>query len=791
MKFSEQWLREWVNPPVDTDALADQLTMAGLEVEGVESCCPDFSGVIVASVESIADHPNADRLKVCQVDCGEKQLLNIVCGAPNVDIGMKYPLAQIGARLPGDKIIAATELKGVHSEGMLCSAMELGLEEEAEGLLELPETAETGTDIHDCLALNDKSIELALTPNRGDCLSVAGVAREVAVLNQCEFSAPDIPAIKNTTKQNRKVHLAAAEACPRYVGRIISEVNVNSPSPLWMVEKLRRSGIRSISAVVDITNYILLEMGQPMHAFDNAKLNGTVTVRYASANEKLVLLDGTECELSDNTLVIADDNAALAMAGIMGGFESAVIEGSNEIFLESAFFTPRAIIGRARQYGLRTDSSHRFERGVDPALQRQAVERATGLILDICGGKAGEIIEVCEEAYLPESKAVLLRRDQIKRVLGIEVTDETITGMLNRLGMEVSLEGQQWKVIPPSHRFDIEIEADLIEEIARIYGYDVMPTHLPLAHLQMQRSDSNGRLIRKLRNLLVHRGYQEAITYSFVDPDMQKELAPGEEVMTLTNPIAPELSVMRASHWPGLVKALQYNLKRQQQRIRLFETGLVFKLNEKLSQDPFISGITYGNYYNNQWDIPYNSCNLYDIKADVEAIFQVAGLHSDMEYRAAKHTALHPGQSVEAFIGDQILGIFGLLHPRILKEFNLPGDTYLFEININLLSNDSVAKYKRLSRFPSIRRDMALVVADEIPVSEIMMCIGEVAPDELSNLELFDVYHGEGIEKGKKSLALGLTFQRSSSTLIDEEAEAIQQRILESLKDKFSAKLRE
>jgi phenylalanyl-tRNA synthetase beta chain len=791
MKFSEQWLREWVNPPVDTDALADQLTMAGLEVEGIESCCPDFSGVVVARIDSIADHPDAGRLKVCQVDCGEKQSLNIVCGAPNVDIGMKYPLARVGARLPDDKVIAATELKGVYSEGMLCSVMELGLAEEAEGLLELPGTVETGTDIHDCLALNDKSIELALTPNRGDCLSIAGVAREVAVINQCEFSAPDIPAIEATTKQTRKAHLAAAEACPRYVGRIISDVDVNSPSPLWMTEKLRRSGIRSINAVVDITNYILLELGQPMHAFDNEKLNGTVTVRFASANEKLVLLDGTECELSDNTLVIADDNVALAMAGIMGGFESAVIEDSSEIFLESAFFTPQAIIGRARQYGLRTDSSHRFERGVDPGLQRRAVERATGLILDICGGKAGEIIEACEKAYLPESKAVILRRDQIQRVLGIDVTDDTVTGMLQRLGMEVTLDGQQWKVTPPSHRFDIEIEADLIEEIARIYGYDVMPTHLPLAHLQMQRSDSNGRLIRKLRNLLIHRGYQEAITYSFVDPDMQKELAPGEEVMTLTNPIAPELSVMRASHWPGLVKALQYNLKRQQQRVRLFETGLVFKLNGKLSQDPVISGIIHGICFPNQWDISYNSSNLYDIKADVEALFQAVGLHSDIEFRPATHAALHPGQSAEASIGDQFAGVFGALHPRLLKQFDLPENVYVFEFNINSLLNDNIPKYKRLSRFPSIRRDMALVVADEIPVAEIMRCIGDIAPDELSNLELFDVYHGEGIEKGKKSLALGLTFQRSSSTLIDEEAEAIQSRILESLKNKFGAKLRE
>ncbi|MEE8321951.1 MAG: phenylalanine--tRNA ligase subunit beta [Gammaproteobacteria bacterium] len=791
MKFSEQWLREWVNPPVDTDTLANQLTMGGLEVEGIESCCPDFSGVVVACIDSIADHPDADRLKVCQVDCGEKQLLNIVCGASNVDVGMKFPLARIGARLPGDKVIAATKLKGVHSEGMLCSAMELGLAEEAEGLLELPETAETGTDIHDCLSLNDKSIELALTPNRGDCLSIAGVAREVAVLNQCEFSAPDIPAIDATTKQTRKVHLAAAEACPRYVGRIISDVDVNSPSPLWLTEKLRRSGIRSINAVVDITNYILLELGQPMHAFDNQKLNGTVTVRFASANEKLVLLDGTDCELSENTLVIADDSAALAMAGIMGGFESAVIEDSREIFLESAFFTPQAIIGRARQYGLRTDSSHRFERGVDPGLQRRAVERATGLILAICGGKAGEIIEACEESCLPESKAVILRRDQIQRVLGIDVTDDTVTGMLQRLGMEVTLEGQYWKVTPPSHRFDIEIEADLIEEIARIYGYDVMPAHLPLTHLQMQRSDSSGRLIRKLRNLLIHRGYQEAITYSFVDPDMQKELAPGEEVMTLTNPIAPELSVMRVSHWPGLMKALQYNLKRQQQRVRLFETGLVFKLNGKLSQAPVISGITYGNYYNNQWDIPYNSSNLYDIKADTEALFQAAGLRSDIEYRAATHAALHPGQSAEVYIGAQFAGIFGALHPRLAKKFDLPDGVYVFEFNIKSLLIDSVPKYKRLSRFPSIRRDMALVVADEIPVAEIMKCIGDIAPDELSNLELFDVYHGEGIEKGKKSLALGLTFQRSSSTLIDEEAEVILCRILESLKNKFGGKLRE
>ena len=791
MKFSEQWLREWVNPPVDTGTLADQLTMTGLEVEGIEPCCADFSDVVVARIVSVVDHPNAERLKVCQVDCGEKQLLAIVCGAGNVRPGMKAPLARIGARLPDNTVISATKLKGVPSGGMLCSARELGLGEEADGLLVLPDSAEVGTDIHDCLFLHDRIIELGLTPNRGDCLSIAGVAREVAVINQCDLTEPVIPAIEPTTGQSKSVHLAAPKACPRYVGRVITDVDVTVPTPLWMTEKLRRSGVRSINAVVDITNFVMLELGQPMHAFDNQKLNGTITVRFASGNEKLRLLDESECELNEETLVIADDRAALAMAGIMGGLESAVTAESRDIFLESAFFTPGAIISRARYYGLHTDSSHRFERGVDPAIQRRAMERATGLILDICGGAAGAVTEGSEESCLPGTKTVLLRRHQIRRVLGIDVPDAVVTGMLQRMDMVVSPVGQGWEVIPPSRRFDIEIETDLIEEIARIYGYDVMPTHLPRTHLKMHRSGANGQRLRKLRNLLVNRGYQEAITYSFVDPDLQKELAPGQQVMTLSNPIAPELSVMRTSLWPGLVKALQYNLKRQQQRVRLFETGLVFKLDGMLNQVPAIGGIIYGNNFPNQFDIPYSSCNLYDMKADTEALFQALGEQSALSFRAASHTALHPGQSAAVYIKDQLAGVFGALHPRLLLRLDLPENVYVFEFYVEILSREGVPKYKRLSKFPSIRRDIAIVVANDIPVAEISRCIHDIAPDELINLELFDVYHGEGIEKGKKSLAFSLTFQRSSSTLIDGEVEAIMSRILEGLDHEFGGKLRE
>ncbi|MEE9551988.1 MAG: phenylalanine--tRNA ligase subunit beta, partial [Gammaproteobacteria bacterium] len=618
MKISEQWLREWVDPAVDTDQLAEQLTMAGMEVEDVYQFNIEFTDVVVAKVESIDPHPDADRLKICKVNDGSKKMPTIVCGADNVKTGMHVPLARINANLPGDKTITATKLKGVMSEGMLCSAMELGLADEAEGILELPVESKPGQLLSELLYVKDAVIDLSLTPNRGDCLSIAGIAREVAVLNKCDLNSTTVEPVKVDCDDKRKIKLDAPEACAHYVGRVIKDVDAFRPTPLWIIEKLSRCGLRSINITVDITNYVMLELGQPMHAFDNDKLNGAITIRYAKAKAKLVLLDDQECELSDKTLVIADDNQTLAMAGVMGGLDSAVTKTSRNIFLESAYFNPQTILGQARRYGLHSDSSHRFERGVDYELQGRAIERASQLIIEICGGIAGPVVEESAEQYLPSNKIITLRATQIKRVLGIDIAPDEITRILQDLGMHVLTENDNWQVTAPSYRFDIAIEADLIEEIARIYGYNNIPDQALVTTLRFQPEHDEQDQLRKMCEYLVHRGYQEAITYSFVDAKLQALLDPESQALRLNNPIAAEMSVMRTSLWPGLLQVLIYNLNRQQQRVRLFETGLVFCNKKDITQVPTFCGMIYGNIYDKQWDIKDTSSDIFDIKGDVE-----------------------------------------------------------------------------------------------------------------------------------------------------------------------------
>ncbi len=791
MHISEQWLREWVDVDCDTQQLTEQLTMAGLEVEGIEPAAPEFSGVITAKVESVEKHPDADKLKVCQVATGSGKNLNIVCGASNVRAGLCVALAPVGAVLPGDVTIKASELKGVLSEGMLCSAQELGLAEESDGLMELPDDLVLGEELRDVLSLDDQIIELSLTPNRGDCLCISGVAREVAVINDSEFKPQQSEAPEQTSEQSREVVINEPAACPRYVGQVIENVDVSKPTPLWLTEKLRRCGLRSINPVVDITNFVMLELGQPLHAFDNDKLQGSVCVRYASSGEKLELLDGQECELTTDTLTIADDNGALAMAGIMGGQASAVVAKTNNIFLESAFFDPHAILGKARKYGLHTDSSHRFERGVDFEIQKQAIDRAAQLIVDLCGGKPGPVIEKLSGDDLPELKQVSLRRGQIERLLGISLADEDILGIFTRLGMQIEVNDEGWLVTAPSFRFDIEIEADLIEEIARIYGYNNIKRQLPLAHLQMHKDNELQVHIKKMRQLLVDRGYQEAITYSFVDAKIQEILNPDIEALPLANPIASELSVMRTSLLPGLVGALLYNQKRQQARIRLFETGLIFKNSKELSQIPAIAGIISGNINENQWDIKDRSCDLFDLKKDIEALFELNGYKIDVNFSPIHHSALHPGQSAKIVHENQQLGFIGALHPSVQKKLGLTKEAFVFEIELENISKHITAKYQKISKFPSVQRDISITVAEEISIAEIMDLIGKTTPDVLYNLELFDVYRGEAIDLGKKSLALGLTFQRTSSTLTDDEVESAVGSILEGLRKEFGASLRE
>jgi phenylalanyl-tRNA synthetase beta chain len=792
MKVTEHWLREWVDPPLDIRQLAEQLTMAGLEVETVEKCVPDFSGVVVARVKSITAHPDSEKLHVCVIEDGGGKV-TVVSAAGNLKAGMQVPFARAGAQLHGGKKISSATIKGVASAGMLCSAQDLGLAESAECVLELPQDTRPGSDIASLLPADDNIMDIAITPNRGDCLSIAGIARELAVLNHCHLRPPEIPVIPAVNKAQRSVRLDAPEACPHYVGRRIEAVDVSRPAPLWMTTRLHRCGIRSINAIVDITNYVMLELGQPMHAFADEYLQGTIHVRHASDGELLVLLDGKECPLDKNVLVIADDQQVLALAGVMGGLHSAVTTGSRAIFLESAWFTPQAIIGHARRLGLHTDSFYRFERGVDFTLQRKAVERATRLICDICGGKPGPIIEETTPAYLPVTRQIRLHDMDIKRLLGLTIKPDEVTRILRALGMQVVDGARGWLAVPPPWRSDISITADLCEEIARVHGYGRIPEHAPQISMQFHTVENFSSRVERISTVLVNRGYQEAITYSFVDNKLQDLINPDVACLKLTNPISADLAVMRTSLWPGLLQVLQYNIKRQQERIRLFEAGLVFSsLEGDILQTPMLGGVTYGNPYEIQWDKKDIACDYFDIKGDVEAILQSGGMElEDIHFKTTRHHALHPGLSAEIFFENQAIGWVGALHPALQLALDIPKQAYLFELHVNSISRQLPTRYKKISKYPVVKRDLAVVVSVDISVEKVMHCIKDTVPDMLINLELFDVYQGEGIDLGKKSLALGLTFQRSSSTLIDEEVEVGMGKILSRLQNELGGTLRE
>ena len=644
MKISEQWLREWVNPPLSTTELAAQLTMAGLEVEGVEPVAPASAGVVVGEVVSIAPHPNADQLKICQVNVGDTQPLTIVCGASNVRVGMRAPLAIVGAELPNGMVIKQAKLRGVESHGMLCSATELGLSEGASGLLELPADTRIGEDVYEYLRLDDVSIELSLTPNRGDCLSVAGIARELSALNNIPINIKQIQYVKEIISSKIEVKVTVPADCPRYLGRVLKGINRAAKTPLWMQERLRRSGVRSISPVVDITNYVLLELGQPMHAFDLAKLHGGIQVRHATPGEAITLLDGQRINLTPGTLVIADQHQALALAGIMGGLDAAISDGTDDLFLESAFFAPRLLAGRARSYGLHTDSSFRFERGVDPELPRLAMERATQLLLEVVGGQPGPIIEVVSPQHLPARQPIVLRKARLQQLLGIDIPADQTADILQRLGLQPTAHPAGWQVIPPSYRFDIAIEADLIEEIARVYGYNRLPTAQAQVTLSMRPQSETRLALNSLRQVLVDRGYQEIVTYSFVAPKLQQLLDPLRTPIALANPISSDMAVMRTTLWCGLIQTLIYNQNRQQTRLRLFESGLNFiKQDTDIIQEKYIAGLVMGDAYPKQWGLPARSVDFYDVKADIEALTALGGKPAAFDYTAQRHPALHPG----------------------------------------------------------------------------------------------------------------------------------------------------
>ncbi|MCF6211985.1 MAG: phenylalanine--tRNA ligase subunit beta [Gammaproteobacteria bacterium] len=792
MKFSEYWLREWVNPDIGSDELAQLLTLAGLEVEAVEPVAGEFTNTIVGQVTAIAAHPDADKLNVCAVDVGQDEPLQIVCGASNVVVGMKAAVALVGARLPGGMKIKEAKLRGVPSFGMLCSEAELGLAESADGLMALPADAPVGTDIRQYLHLDDNTFELGLTPNRGDCLSIAGVAREVGVVARTEVTAKLVSAIEAAVETTFPLQVEAGKDCPRYVGRVIEGIDPAAVTPLWMQEALRRSGLRSLGPVVDVTNFVLLELGQPMHAFDLDRLDGGLSVRHATAGEKITLLDGQEIALEVGTLVIADGRGAQALAGIMGGQGSAVSDATRNIFLESAFFNPQCVAGRARGYGLHTDSSHRFERGVDPQLQRMALERATALLLKIVGGQAGPVSEVVHAEHLPQQAAILLRRQRIRRILGAEVPDTEVEDILSRLGMTLTAAEEGWDVLPPSFRFDMEIEVDLIEEIARIHGYESLPSSCPQATAIMQPQPEGRVPVTRLQQILVDRGYQEAITYSFVEPGLLKALDPHANPVRLSNPISEDMSVMRTSLWPGLVKTLAYNLNRQQSGARLFEIGLRFvRQGNELSQEKCVAGLVSGPLCPEQWGEPARSVDFYDLKGDLEALLDTTGALGDFRFVSESHPALHPGQSARILRDGQEVGWIGAIHPAIEKEIGINQRAFVFELHLSCFDQAAVPHFTPVSRYPAIRRDLALLIDRRITAAALEEVVRENADLTLKSFHLFDVYEGEGIDSGRKSIAFGLTFQDQSRTLIDSDIDRALSRILSALTDKLGATLRE
>ncbi|MDH0640559.1 phenylalanine--tRNA ligase subunit beta [Pseudomonas sp. GD03860] len=790
MKFSEKWLRGWVNPQVSRDELVARLSMAGLEVDSVTPAAGQFSGIVVGEVLSTEQHPDADKLRVCQVSNGS-ETFQVVCGAPNVRPGLKIPFAMIGAELPGDFKIKKAKLRGVESNGMLCSAAELQISEENDGLLELAADAPVGEDIRVYLDLDDASIEVDLTPNRGDCLSLAGLAREVGALYAEPVTRPQVPAVAAVHDEVRPVEVLAPAACPRYLGRVIRNVDLSRPTPLWMVERLRRADVRSIDAAVDITNYVMLELGQPLHAFDLAEINGGIRVRMAEEGEKLVLLDGQEVALRSDTLVIADHTRALAIAGVMGGEHSGVSATTRDIFLESAFFEPISVAGKARSYGLHTDASHRYERGVDSQLAREAMERATGLLLEIVGGEAGPVIETVSEQHLPKIAPVTLRSERINQMLGMDMDTAEVERLLNALGLKTSGEAGQWQVEVPSHRFDISLEVDLIEELARLYGYNRLPVRCPRARLAPQaKAEARGEL-PALRRLLVARGYQEAITYSFIDPKLFELFSPGVEPLLLANPISSDMAAMRASLWPGLVKSLQHNLNRQQDRVRLFESGLRFvgQLGN-LQQQPMLAGVVCGSRLPEGWANGRDTIDFFDVKADVEALLGFSGSLAEFSFVPGKHPALHPGQTARIERAGREVGYLGAIHPELAKTLGLDRPVFVFELVLGEVAEGRLPKFSELSKFPEVRRDLALVAGRDVASSSVLEVIRDNAGEWLTDLRLFDVYQGKGIDPDRKSLAVGLTWQHPSRTLNDEEVNTATQNILTSLEQRLNTTLR-
>ena len=827
MKFSESWLREFADPRLSTRELVEQFTMAGLEVNGFEPVAAQFDKVVVGEILAVNPHPQADKLVVCRVSGGAKEC-QVVCGAANARAGIKTPFALAGAAFPELKI-KKTKLRGVASDGMLCSEKELGLSDNHEGLMELPLDAPVGEDIRVYLKLEDTAINLDLTPNRGDCLSMIGLARETGLNNRLPVMEPESQPVKPTIDDTLPVELAAGEACPRFVGRVIKNIDQGAESPLWMKEKLRRAGLRSIDPVVDVTHYVMLELGQPLHAYDYTKLNGGIIVRQSEAGENVTLLDGKAVETLADTLLITDGSGPIGLAGVMGGLTTSVTAATRDIYLESAFFSPTAIAGRARSYGMTTDAAHRFERGVDWRGQERAIERATGLLLEITGGEPGPVVDTVDKGGLPDLGKVKLRAARIKLLLGVEIDHDTVDDILMRLGFHAHKEPsagknkepsagtdkepsagtdkepsagsrreQTWEVSVPSYRFDIAIEADLIEEMSRVYGYNNLPVSVPYGSLSMAPRPETTLSLNRVRDQLVTRGYFEAITYSFVDAGLQNSLDPAQEPITLANPLSPEMAVMRTTLWSGLLKSLMYNLNRQQHRVRLFETGLCFSHPpnrasldfDAISQVKKLAVVACGSRQDENWSNDQEPIDFYDIKGDLESLLALTGEPASFEFTATSHPALHSGQSADIRKDGKLVGHLGLLNPEIRKQLDIRSQVFLFEIEIDAIIVRKVAASSPLSRFPGVRRDIAVMVGRAVTSGALRACILAAADDTLYNLKLFDVYQGKGIDLNRKSLALGLTFQHASRTLTDDEVNNSLDKVVAALEATLGASLR-
>ena len=793
MRISVNWLNEWLAAPAEARHLAERLTMAGLEVEAIEPAAPPLEGVVVGEIVACEKHPDADILSVCRVDAGRDELLQVVCGAPNARVGLKAPLATVGTRMPGGKVIGRARLRGIESEGMLCSARELGLSDDAAGLLELPAELPARQPITTALALDDTLITINLTPNRGDCMGVLGVAREAMVLTGTDLAGPPLRAVPGQTGERFPVELVAGAGCARFAARVIRGVRADAQSPLWMRERLRRAGLRPIGAVVDVTNYVMLELGQPMHAYDLRELEGAIVVRRARDGETLRLLDGRDVTLDGQVLVIADRAKVLGLAGVMGGEHSGIGAGTTDVLLEVAFFDPSAISGRGRRYGLVTDASQRFERGVDPTLQERAIERATDLLLACAGGRPGptEVTELKSE--LPFREAVSFRPERARRVIGADIDDAAIERILRRLGMQVVEHGgAAWRVTAPPWRFDISIEEDLIEEVARIHGFDRIPATAPATPLAIPALSEARVAHETAADLLVQRGYFEAITYSFVDPGLQAVLCPGEPALRLANPISADLAEMRVSLWPGLVRALLENQRRQQPRVRLFELGRQFRLEDgALHEVPVIAGIAAGPALPEQWGVPATDVDFFDVRSDVEALLRATGDAATFSFVPDRHPALHPGQSARILRDGRPIGWLGRLHPDVERRLELTYSGLVFEIETESGFEATVPRFREISRFPAVRRDLAVLVSEALPVQGLLDTVRRSAGPLLTGLVVFDIYRGKGIADGFKSVAIGLNLQDISRTLTDEETDAVVAQVVTDLEREHSATIRD